>query len=445
MASFGMTTVFGRKGKSAGGVGVNSALTAQFNILQNQLEGEGGGHSNDDYQAIADRALEYSMAPGITASQRIGWEVKADNARTKIRVNEVNAFADLDIINRETQESLDTNTQQIDNPINMLNYDMQTYLAKQDRIAQALDDTDLSEADRVEYYQELDDTIAQYNGIREALEDMENYEGGEPTSQFTLHLKTNGKGEIIGRELKRGVDSGYIPLSRTYNGLKVAGLSNTTKDGVPSFKLGNTDYSVPEFEAGSFSPADDVFVPSESIRGNQFAGTKAEFEYDSLGGEDFQQYTKINQGDFIRGGEKDLIYEKTDKGYKKHLHMSDESKQKLGLTAGNGVDVIPRKPQSFIDSIQPNVNETIDYEAITLDPTIPGNEPFIPEQPFIGPQQEPGSVSSLPQNQSLAQNQSFPAGRARTGGPTEAAPQSTGGIAQRTFESAKGFLGNLFS
>lgn len=407
-------------------------LVDQLDIKQSQLESD-GKLSPGDYDLLAGMAEKIYSHPGLSPSQRSNIEVKIANYKQKKSTDSLKDANDISRINREIGDDMSKIGLRFANdPEKFLTAKAATLNAKIDSLSESINQLESAGDDTSNHINELNSTLSEYNDTLQALDDVKGSVGASaPKSDYAAYVTTNSKGEIVDLKIDRiGGQSGYNETNGLYGGLQVYGKVNR-KDasGNKIFQLGNqtftaSDVVIPNAD-GSMKPS--VLISSDKQKSSKGGITISQSGYTPVDLTQVRPQSSIREGGWVEG-EKGFLYQRQGDGsYRKYVNSD---KTKLGITDND----ILRVPRSFEQSIIKNVTETVDGSATPEAPV-----PMTMFSQPAGPAPVAGMTTTTEPTKS--QGKSTP----NTGGaPTERAPQSSQGIAQKAIGAAKGFLGRLF-
>ena len=406
-------------------------LVDQLDIKQSQLESD-GKLSPGDYDLLKEMAAKIYSHPGLSPAQRSNIEVKIANYDQKKKVDTLNSTNDISRLGREIKDDLSKiGLRYANDPEKFLTAKSAALNAKIDSLSESINSLESAGDDTSNHMNELNATLSEYNDTLQALDDVKGSVGATaPKSDYAAYITTNSKGEITDLKIDRiGGVSGYNETNGLYGGLQVYGKVNR-KDasGNKVFQLGTQTFSASDVVIPN---ADGTMKPSTLISSDKQKNAKggitiSQSGYTPVDLTTVKPQSAIRDGGWVEG-EKGFLYQKQQDGsYRKYVNSD---KTKLGISDG---DVL-RVPRSFEQGIIKNVTETVDGSATPEAP--------VPMTMFSQPAGPTPAAPTEVQNFQQSQAKSTP----NTGGaPTERAPQSSQGIAQKAMGAAKGFLGKLF-
>ena len=404
-------------------------------LNKNRLETD-GELSPGDYDILIEEVRKVYSHPGLSAANRSDLDVKLSQYEEGKGKTTLNNTQDISRLNREIEDDFRTQNMLLANdPSAILRSRSDAYRAKLDRLSESIDQLEGSSQDASQHYNEFNATINEFQDLRQAMADIAEYQGGEPTSQMVAFITTNSDGQISDVKFGRvGSHSGYVATNGVYGGMKIHGKVNRKEGGSNIFQLGNTQFSAPDITTPDpnnplgFRSQTLISSNTQQQRGNITTAQAGQFDVVDLSQVPLQ--SSIREGGYAKGSS-GHIYQRLPGGqYRKFV---DAKLENLGITEG---DILPI-PSSFEKNIIPSVTETVD-----------GSVPFTPPTPAgIDPAASvAGSATSQVQGQGseTISNEAQAQGRARgQGAPTQRAPQTSQGIASRAIGAVGGFFKNI--
>lgn len=428
MANFDLSFMNSKTRKSSGDYGF---LVDQLSIKENQLSSD-GKLSPGDYNLLTSEAQKVYSHPGLTPDQRSNIKVKISAWEKGKQVNSLNDSQNLTRLNNEVKDDNIKNSMILaSKPDVFIKASVASTLAKLNSLSDSINNLQASGDDSSSHLLEYEKTLNEYNDLLQAEQDMSTYMAsptGKPTSAFAAYVNTNTKGEVTGISIeKAGSKTGYAETNGLYGGLPVFGNAKL-QNGKQTFKLGDQSFSatnilVPDpMNPGSFKNNKLISESSQSDLG--MGRTKATAgSYIDVGASTIRSQTVVPVDSYVRGSKGFIYQAKGDGTYKKLVNTTPES---LGIELNN----LPSIPKDYENNlIIPRVSETIDGSIM----------PALPLPSF-------GSTPnmSMPTTAPTGTTTPTPSGVTNTPSPKERSPQSVKGLAGRTFDAAKSFLGGLF-
>lgn len=405
-------------------------LVDQVSIKENQLASD-GKLSQGDYDLLSEEIRNIYNHPGLTQDQRSNLDVKLSQYKESKSTSRLKDVQDISRLTRESEDDLRNATMYLgSDPQLLMEAVADSYDIKMSKLKDSIDQISNSGGDPSQHLAELEETYDKWEDVNNALSSTKNYKGGAPVSDISVYLTTNSKGEISDIKFGRVNEySGYAETNGVYGGLKIYGKINRKENGKDVFQLGGTKFSAEKkliFDESTGSVQTSSVLQSERVGGGQMFSKGMQFDVIDPAALKIQR--NISPGGYAIG-KNGSIYEKLDNGaYRKYVNTQ------LGNLNVNENDVM-KLPSYMEEGILNNVSETIDGSK-AFKPTVPAETvPGVSQGPVqFGPQQQSTSVSA-----------SSTPGRARSGSPTSKAPAQSQGIAGRTIDAAKSFLGGFFN
>lgn len=432
-------------------------LVDQLEIKENQLASD-GNLSPGDYKLLASEAQKLYGHPGLTPAQRSNLQVKYSSYLKGGSVKAISEGNDISRLNREVEDDQATiNLRFSNDPAKYLEAQADVQVAKINRLSESIDSLDAAGDDTTNHVNELNSTLAEYSDTLQALEDVNSYQPGQaPTSGYAAYVVTNSHGEVTSLKVKRvGSESGYIETNGVYGGLPLYGKVNHKEYGKNVFVLGGKQFSAADTVIpgpdGTMKPT--TLISTDMQKNGKGAYTVAQSGYTDVDLGTVRPQSSVRAGAWIQG-DKGFLYQMQEDGrYKKFVNAD---KEKLGIKDN---DII-RMPKSFEQGILNNVSETVDGSIAPITPqpdTLSGPANIPSPDAGTDANQQTGFANSrlgrAAMNAAGVISPLIPAaanalggkGRPNTGGaPTERAPSTAGGIANKAVSAVKGFFGNLF-
>lgn len=421
---------FLRPGAKRGGGSGYGVLVDQLTMLENELASD-GKLAPGDYDKLLERAQNLAVHPGLTADQRSNIAVKISGYKKAKATGALDVADDISLLNREVQDDHRTNTMLNGGDVTrFLDARVASLRLKADRIAQSIDQRQVSGNDVTAHQNEYAATLDDLNDALDALDKVQAYSAApnqQPVGDFVAYVQTNSRGEITGLEVGRpGAKTGYAETNGLMGGLQVYGKVNKKQSGKSVFRLGNVEYSGSDLQfqdpsnPGSFRNAPLV---AGGKGANQFAVIE---NYQDIQPGQAKPQGVLRPGDYARGKDGAIYFSNPAGGYRKYKNVLPDQ---LGINPQDILDL----PSTIESSVNAQSNETVD-----------GNESaFAPQSLPLGEYDRMRSSAPAPAASTPAPEQSA-SGTPRTPAPVSRAPQSTPGLAARTIQGAKGYLSRIF-
>lgn len=431
-----------RKSSSAQDYGF---LVDQLDIKQSTLESD-GKLSPGDYDLLIEEAQKVYAHPGLTEAQRSNIDVKIARYTRDKEVNTTKDQNDIARLNREVQEDGSKIGLRFSNdPQKFLEATAALQNAKIDQLAAAIDQLEMAGDDSSAHIIELNETLQAYNNTLSALDDVENYAGGAPASNYAAYVVTNSEGEVVDLKVDRvGAQGGYLETNGVYGGLPLYGKVNRKEYGKNVFVLGNQTFSANDVVVpgpdGTLKPS--VLISTAQQKNAQGGFSIAESGYAPVDLAGVRPQSAVRTGGWIEG-EKGFLYQKQADG--SYIKYFNADKEQLGITDH---DII-RVPRSMEQSILGSVAQTVDGS----DPiNLPQPTTLQPQSlaPNTGPATDTPGAPQQPQQKGIIQrafDQAVPAAVSAVNpalAPVVRAANNAPGIAGQALDAAKGFFGKVF-
>jgi len=424
------------KFRKTGGASTYGVLVDQLSIREDNLA-QDGKLSPGDYDTLIGDAKKLYSHPGLTAGQRSNVSVKIANYQRAKNVSKLNDTRDIDRSNRTLNDQFrQANIAVSNDPKSLLKARSFALQQKLENLTDNIEGLSASGDDPTMHQQEFIDTLNRYSDTTKALKDVEGYTGGDPASDFVAFITTNSEGEIVDIDVGRpGARTGFLEVQAVYGGLQVFGKKNAKRNGKNVFRLGNETYSaadilIPTADGSLRSQvltAESAQMPLGRSSRTKFTGTGfVEVDLTSL-----RSQGAVRIGGWAEGSEGTLYQRKDNGRYTKYANVDEGFKERFGITDND----ILRVPSFLESNILSQVDITNDGAGeFILSPDISSEAPA---PTGAGPTGIPLAPTNDPTT--------FGGGQARTPGPTERAPVTAPGIADRVTQSVKGFFGGLFN
>lgn len=406
-------------------------LVDQLDIKRNQLESD-GKLSPGDYDLLIKQAQEIYSHPRLSSAQRSNVLVKISQYEQEKKTNRLDEAKDLSRMNREIEN---------ENKKILLSYgnDPQTFLrgkigvleAKMFRLQETVYNLEQAGSDSSQQSMELLKTRDEWLDIKSALQFSQNYsEGQSPSSDFTLNIETNSRGEIRNMEISRGgPKSGFLSTNGVLGGFSIAGKVNAvvgTQKDKNIFRLGDKTFSASTIlrpGADGTLKEDTLIDESQQQLVGRRGTTKATSEYSYLDPINVKTQKYSRPGEWIQSG--DSFYKQLENGsYERYIGATKEQLQI------NDDELMSNLPNELINGIIRKTVKTNDWSKNFNPPVSSSISPDI------------SSTSAVPpKSQSLTP---VSTGTSRTPSPITRAPIDIKGIAQKTLSAGKGILNYLF-
>lgn len=415
------------KYKRSGGSGYN-VLSTHLSIKEAQLKSD-GNPSPGDYKSLRDDALKAAVSPGLTASERSNFEVKAANYDSLSKTTVLRDAQDIDNMNRAVKNDNKKLTVAFGNdPQLFLRGKLQVLEGKMFRLRENVaDQKQAGDESYIKTSLELDSTENEWLDVQAALETVGSYQkGGNPIEGFVVNVETNSKGEIRDIEVSREPKSGYIATTGVLGGFSVYGKVNPkvgVKEGMNVFKIGNEVFSagarLRPGPNGTFEP--DVLT-AKSQQMPLGRGVKATSNFVDLDPINIKPQRDSNPGDWVQSTDGSFYKDIGNRQYERYINAT---KDQLQI---NDFDILKNLPEETLKVIKQRTIKTIDNTP----PYVPPPTSDIP----FGPTQ-----SSVSENKS---DVNAGASYSRTPSPLERAPKSALGTAVRATQGAVNYLKSIF-
>lgn len=426
MANFDVSFLNKKLRKTSGNYGF---LVDQLSIKENQLSSD-GKLSPGDYDLLTAEAQKVYSHPGLTEDQRSNISVKISSWKKGKSTNSLSDSQDLTRLKNEVKDdNIKSSMILAKNPEAFLKASVASTRQKLNSLTDSINQLQAAGDDSSSHLLEYEQTLNDYNDLLQAQSDVTAYQAApsqKPTSQFAAYVNTNTNGEVTGIQImKAGSKTGYAETNGLYGGLPIYGNAKVVQ-GKQVFKFGDQSFSatnilVPDpMNPGSFKNNKLVAESSQTSLGAGRTRAVAGGYTDVLG-DTIKSQTVVPVGSYVKGSKGFIYQAKEDGTYKKIVNTSPE---KLGVDI-NDLPSIPKDYETNL--IMPRVSETIDGS----------NPPVLPIPP-VGFSPTPSMSSPTTTTTPTS------SGRPNTPSPTNQAPKSTKGLAGRTFDAAKSFLGGLF-
>lgn len=427
---------FGQLGLGAGGGATTDygPLIDMLSIKEDQLASD-GKLSPGDYKLLINQAQSLYTHPGLTPAQRSTVLTKIAGYQKDMSTSQLTQNDDITSLNDDyTQSMASINSKYANDPATFLKGQAAAQVAKIDQLSQAIDTMDASGQDASSHYNELTSTMQDYQDTLSSL-DAVNQHAADPTknsTDYAAYVTTNSQGQITDLKIgKTGSSSGYSPTNGTYGGLQVYGKANGKVDNKNIFKFGNQTFT----ESSNISTVDGSaqnVLTAGGVGSNGYNVNQPSIDVDP---KTVQVQGSIRPGGYVQGttSGSPLYQMQQDGSYKKIINPN---LQQLGVQPGD----VMTMPKEFLDSITPQVKQTVDGAAVTpvLPPTTTPNPgapaPATPFAPTPAGQQAEAAAPARPS----------PIGAPKVGSPKVTASSSLGGVAQGALNAVGGFFGGLF-
>ena len=404
-------------------------LVDQLEIKESSLSSD-GKLSPGDYQLLASEAQKLYAHPGLSPAQRSNIEVKIASYKSKSKSTGLKDTNDISRLNREVDDDVSKIGLRFSNsPEKFLQAQATLLVGKIERLSESVDQLQSAGDDASQHQNELNAALSEYQNTLQALDDVENYKTGSPTSNYAAYVTTNAKGEVVNLKIDRiGAASGYTETNGVYGGLPMYGKINRKEYGKNVFILGNQTYSASDVVVPGPDGSMKSSVLIESSMQKKGKGFSiSESGYVDVDLNNVKSQSAVRSGGWVEGDKGFLYQRKEDGTYKKYVNAKKED-----LQIGDG-DII-KLPRSMLDGIEKSATETIDWSA---QPTVPT------PAAMAAPNTEGATAQALPSGdqQTIPQG----TGRPNTGGaPTERAPQDAKNIAGKALKVGGGVLRRIF-
>jgi len=453
MATFNVSFLNPALQKSGGSGPSVSILSDQLQILENELAKD-GYLSPGDYELLINKAREIQNNPSLTESQRSNYNVKISNYEKQKSVLEVEKSSDIETLNKQLQSEAAEDVMIVgNNPVEFLKGRQASLEAKLNTLSEAMQQKVLSGADTVDYQNEINETLREYQKTLETFEMLGNYDGGDPVNGLVAYVETNNNGEIVNVHYgQHGDKTGYVETNGVIDGFQVYGKVNYKRDDSNYFILGNKEFSasnmlIPDPNNPGAFKTNKLMADVENVGGRGVI-RRAESGFVNFSGQNLSVQDYVPKNSWAKGVNGSL-YKRTENGdYQKYLNANPEDLDVNGP--------IINLPESYERTLMQNVSETIDF-----------SQPMTPDQGQMGVSsgldglggQDVGGINTQ-QSQRLdspypnvqgpypmqQQQQSSSTQIRRTAqSPTERASTSVMDTARRTVQSGANYLKSLFS
>lgn len=447
MAVFNVSFLNPNLRRSSGGPSVG-ILSDRLAILENDLRKD-GVLSAGDYDLLITEARKIQSTAGLTASQRSDLDVRVSNYETSKAVNELNRSGDIQRIGRSGQNDSAMITKYFGNdPERYIQAKVDSLTIQLNELSEAADRTLMAGGDNSQYLNEVTLLLSEYQEQLGALEALQQRpQGGtDPIKGYVAYVKTNNKGEIVDVEYTRaGNKSGYVETNGTIGGFQVYGKVNYKENGENVFILGQSDFrGVDAPVADPNNPGAFFNPPLVSKDFRQEAN--ARFTRGIQGYQEFAPRTVAIQSyiptdSWSRDLDGNAYYRRQDGGYTKYVNLNQSME---GRPDPQNMLTLPDEMSRSLMGIS---DETVDESAPFLPDT--GSMAPVDLNPAMGGPGAEQPVSQLPAGpMSVAPNMSTESraqARRTPQQPSQRAPQSIVGTAQRTLRAGADFLKNVIT
>ena len=429
-----------------------SILADQLTILEQEL-GKDGYLSPGDYDILMNKARDIQTSSGLTAAQQSDYDVKISRFESAKQTSSQDRTEDLNRSNMVLKsEAAEDVMIAGNNPAEFLRGRVASYESKLNDLQEAIQRRSASMQDTIEYENEYQATMAEYQKKFSALAAMENFDGANPVQGYVAYVTTNNNGEIVDVDYDRHESkSGYSETNGMIDGFQVYGKTNYKKEGKNFFIMGDNTFQAPDMmipdpeNPGSFKP--NKMVANVSQKGPITVG---ESGYLAMPGSSIKVQGYIPPNSWAKGVGGTVYNRRNDGGYTKYININQS------MPDMPPVDSMLTIPDKFEQNLMSNVDETIDpsiqiapNNGLNYTPMDPGamegsgvqlpaqqGSP-LPQYPMQGPTMSPQSagVSAKPTTQVRRTPQQ----------PNTKASNGIGSTIQRTMQSGANALKSLFS
>jgi len=407
----------------------------QLAIWENQLASFDGKLSPGNYDLLINGYNKLLSSPGLSQQQRSDLNVKISGLEKGRSVSQFQERSGIDLMNRDFQDDMRSYVRGSGtNPQEFLLGKEFSLTAKLERLNDAINLLDSPSpggdplGDPTTYFNEAEQTINELQKTQAMLNIVEDYDGKkDPESGYWAFVETNDSGEIINVDFDRtGSKSGYVKTNAVMGGFQVAGKVNREEAGKDVFILGDNRYSTPD-ELIARSQGNPLAKVNQTMTLETSGRKRIEtLAFNHVDSSLLRVQGYVGEGGWAQGMSGN-IYQKSGNGYVEYTGEAAK-KRKEELDAAN-TRFLPLNVvnEQAVRSTSFKTVSDIEFEAPL--PTF-GPQPLpqaTASRAFAGPQAQPLAVAGAPPV-----------------APVERSPQGATGIAGRTLQSARGFLGRIF-
>ena len=453
MATFNVSFLNPALQKSGGGPSV-SILSDQLAILENELAKD-GYLSPGDYDLLISKAREIQNNPSLTETQRSNYNVKISNYEKQKAVLELDKASDIETLNKQLQSEAAEDVMIVgNNPVEFLKGRQASLESKLTILTESLQQKALSGADTVDYQNEINETLKEYQKTLETFEMLGEYDGSNPVNGLVAYVETNNNGEIVNVHYGRyGDKTGYFETNGVIDGFQVYGKVNYTRDDINYFILGDKEFSASNMliqdpnNPGTYKIQTKKLMADVEDIGNRGIMRRAQAGYVNFSGQNLSVQDYVQKNSWAKGVNGSL-YKRTENGdYQKYLNAKPED---LNIDGP-----IINLPESYEKTLMQNVSETIDFsQPISPDQGQMGMSPNLdslgnqniegtntkPQQSLESPY--PNVQGAYPMQKQQSSSTQI---RRTAQSPTERASTGVMDTARRTVQSGANYLKSLFS
>ena len=409
-------------------------LVDQLLIYQNQLEAD-GELSPGDYDLLIKKAREIYAHPGLSIAQRSNVQVKISEYQQKKSTLILSDLNDIQRLNNGVKEDHSRAVMMFaNNPQILLTAQSDALRVKLGRLTQSIEQLTGSGADYSRHMLEYRDTLTQYNDSLQALDDANKPAGPTPSQNTIAYVTANPNGEVTDVAFgKIGSKLGYVETNGMYGNFQMYAKVNRKEEGSNIFQIGNQTFSAADIvipdpaNPGSMKAPKLTATPGQKPMGPMTTVTAGQWQPVDLS--NVRAQSIVRTGGYAKGPS-GFLYEKLDNGkYRKYVHAD----QKLMNIPDYNILPVPSEYERIIAQ---DAQETVDA----------ADQPMVPSAGSIMQAPQAASTASMTQGmQPASMATPMPAGTSRTPSPTERVGNNQQNIFQKTFQSARDFLGGLFN
>jgi len=446
MAVFNVSFLNPKTRAKAGGVNP-SILADQLVILEQEL-GKDGYLSPGDYDILINKARDIQTSSGLSAAQQSDYDVRISRFEAAKQTSSQDRTEDINKSNMTLKSEAAEDVMVVgNNPAEFLRGRVASYQSKLNDLQEAIQRRAGSLQDTIEYENEYQATMSEYQQKFSALAAMENFDGNNPIQGHVAYVTTNSRGEIVDVDYsKHGSKSGYSETNGMIDGFQVYGKTNYKRDGKNFFIMGDNMFQAPDMmipdpeNPGSFKP--NKMVANVSQQGPFTVG---ESGYLAIPGKSVGIQGYIPPNSWAKGVGGTVYNRRDDGGYTKYININ-QSMPDMPPT-----DSMLTIPDKFEQNLMSNVDETID-PSVQIAPNDGLN--YTPMDPAAmegsGVQVPAGQSELVPPSAPMsteapAQGQGGPTTRRTPQQPKNRASNSVGSTIQRTIQSGANAFKSLFS